>query len=649
MISQESIDRVRSEASIIEVVSETVKLRRSGLNYTGLCPFHSERSPSFSVRESNNSYHCFGCGASGNVISFVMMTRALSFPDAVEFLASRFGIELKYESGRAAGPKIDREKLFALCQTAHLFFRRSLMQVKSGQGEYRKVGEYLKKRGLTADAINAFGIGYAPNQRGALIDELTKAGYDRETILLSGLARRSASGETYELFRGRLIFPIFIDPKRIAGFGGRVVPGVQEPSFEQQSPKYVNSPETPIYQKSKTFYGLPQAMSAMRESGEVYIVEGYMDVIGLAMRGVHNAVACCGTALTEQHIKRLSGLCSRVHLLFDGDEAGRNAAAKSFPVARNAELDVTACFLPEDTDPDDFASQHGAHTSQALMELPKALLIDSFIDGVVGKLGGLSNDGLGPNLLGKVCDEVAKALSLVQREVVRASLITRVARRLKVETSQLEKLVERFRDDVGRADGEPKASLRSVAHRDSEKLRRDWGVGAVVDQGSDSNEGGATRESGRPPRLLPKSDLALLRVVMVLREAIISQVVSNVDVCEMLQPESMKFILGLNDIIHDTELGEEQLKVEIKQYLQSLGLEWVVLWKEAHTMLSMSDETPESVYEKTLSGFRREKLSSLIKESQQELASCADEPQRQAEIFRRIRSLKSQLDSMVRG
>jgi DNA primase catalytic core len=580
-----------------------------------------------------------------------MMTRALSFPDAVEFLASRFGIELKYESGRAAGPKIDREKLFALCQTAHLFFRRSLMQVKSGQGEYRKVGEYLKKRGLTAEAINTFGIGYAPNQRGVLIDELTKAGYDRETILLSGLARRSASGETYELFRGRLIFPIFIDPKRIAGFGGRIIPGLLEPSLEQQSPKYVNSPETPIYQKSKTFYGLPQAMGVMRQSGEVYIVEGYMDVIGLAMRGVHNAVACCGTALTEQHIKRLSGLCSRVHLLFDGDEAGKNAAAKSFPVARNAELDLTACFLPEDTDPDDFAALNGERTAQALTELPKALLIDSFVDGVVRKLGGTSNDGLGPNLLGKVCDEVAKALALVQREVVRASLVTRVARRLKVETAQLEKLIERYRGDAGRADGATTASSRPVARRESDEPWRNvvGGAGAVADQGPDATKSGSTQQSDRPPRLLPKSDLALLRVVMVLREAIISQVISNVDVCEMLQPESMRFILGLNDIVHQDELNVEQVKSEIKQYLQSLGSEWVLLWKEAHTMLSMSDETPESVYEKTISGFRREKLSTLIRDSQQELASCADEPQRQAEIFGRIRSLKSQLDSMVRG
>lgn len=638
MISQESIDRVRNEASIVEVVSESVKLRRTGANYTGLCPFHSERSPSFSVRESNNSYHCFGCGASGNVISFVMNTRAINFPDAVEFLASRFGIELKYESGRAAGPKIDREKLFSLCHSAHNFFRRSLMQVKGGQGEYQKVGEYLRKRGLTAEAINTFGIGYAPNQKGVLLDVLTKAGYDRETILLSGLVRRAASGELYELFRGRLLFPIFIDPKRIAGFGGRVVPGVLEPSFEKQAPKYVNSPETPIYQKSKTFYGLPQAMGAIRELGEVYIVEGYMDVIGLAMRGVRNVIACCGTALTEQHIKRLSGMCGRVHLLFDGDEAGTNAAAKSFSVARNAELDVTACFLPEDIDPDDFAAQHGDRTEQALRELPKALLIDPFVNGVLRKLGCGPGESPGPNLLGKACDEVAKALAGVQKEVVRASLVTRAARRLRIETSQLEKLVEQHRDGLGRsvarADTEP-------GSQGSSEPVNDQGPGVAGQVGKGTNN--------RQPSQLPKSDLALLRVVMVQREAIVSQVINNAELCEMLQPESIRFILGLSDIVGRPGLSDDQAKGEIKQYLQGLGGGWLGLWREAHAMVSMSEESPEAIYKKTLAGFKREKLSLMIRESQQEIVTCADDPLRQAEVFERIRALKSQLDSVVRG
>ncbi len=639
MISQESIARVKNEASIVEVVSETVKLRRSGVNYSGLCPFHSERSPSFFVREQSNSYHCFGCGASGNVISFTMATRAMSFPDAVEFLASRFGIELKFESGRSAGPRVDREKLFSLCHVAQNFFRRSLMQVKTGQGEFQKVGEYLRKRGLSADAINSFGIGYCPNQRGVLLDVLLKAGFDKETILLSGLVRRSSSGDLYELFRGRLIFPIFVDQKRIAGFGGRLIPGVFEPSYEQQSPKYVNSPETPIYQKSKTFYGLPQAMAAIRQAGDVYIVEGYMDVIGLAMRGVQNVVACCGTALTEQHIKRLTGICSRVHLLFDGDEAGRNAASKSFAAARNAELDVTACFLPDEVDPDDFASQHGEKTSQMLGALPKSLLIDTFVDGVLRKFGCGAGEDPGPNLLGKVCDEVAKAVAEVNREVVRSSLINRAARKLKIETSQIDRLVNSYRTGVGRA------VQRPASNDDS---------GRVVSEGAPDHtpnelSGTARSSQPRPPSQLPKSDLALLRVVMVLREKILSEVINNGDVCEMLQPESISFLMGLGDIFARVGADEDASKAEIKEYLQDLGEEWTSLWREAHKMLSLTDEEPHDVYQKTIIGFKRERLSRLIKESQQELAACADDPQRQAEVFERMRGLKSQLDTMVRG
>ena len=347
MITQQSIEKVRNTANIVEIVSETVALRRSGSNFLGLCPFHSERSPSFFVRESSNSYNCFGCGSSGNVISFVMATRAMSFPDAVEMLAGRFGVPLEYESGKSAAPRIDREHLFKICQTAHHFFRRSLLQVKTKQGEFAHVGNYLKKRLLTADVINTFGLGYCPSQRRSLLDVLVAAGFKEEDILLTGLVRRTARGDLYELFRGRLIFPIFMDAKRIAGFGGRMIPGVLESQGDRVVPKYINSPETPLYQKSKVFYGLPQALPSIRSERHAYIVEGYMDVIGLAMRGVSNVIACCGTAMTEQHIRRLGGICDKVTLLFDGDEAGRGAASKSFLVSRNAELDLSALFLPD--------------------------------------------------------------------------------------------------------------------------------------------------------------------------------------------------------------------------------------------------------------------------------------------------------------
>lgn len=632
MITQQSIEKVRSTANIVEIVSETVQLRRSGANFMGLCPFHSERSPSFFVRESSNSYHCFGCGSSGNVISFVMATRAMSFPDAVEMLASRFGIPLEYESGKSVAPRIDREHLFKICQTAHHFFRRSLLQVKTKQGEFSHVGNYLKKRLLTADVINTFGLGYCPSQRRALLDVLLAAGFKEEDILLTGLVRRTARGDLYELFRGRLMFPIFMDANRIAGFGGRMIPGVLESQGDRVVPKYINSPETPLYQKSKIFYGLPQALPSIRSERRAYIVEGYMDVIGLAMRGVSNVVACCGTAITEQHIRRLSGICDKVTLLFDGDDAGRSAASKSFLVSRNADLDLSALFLPEGEDPDDFAKKHGEETSSALQGLPSSLLIDVYVDGVLRQHGQTPGNLLGPNRLGKVCDEIAEALKGIRHKVVRTTLIARISRKLKIDGSLLEELV------VEKGDGGGELTL---------------GQGSVEQGGerepfNDSEDGDASAQLVRDPYTLPKLDIALLRVVMVMRLRVVSEVINNPEICEMLHPESLRFLLGLHEVLEGHSEEDGRLRESIKQYLQELGGKWRVLWKEAHAMMEASVGGQEQVYNRTLDGFKRERLRALIKVSQEEIIRAADNPEAQAEAFGRIKSLKSQLDNLLR-
>ncbi len=630
MISQESIERVKASANIVEVVSETVKLRRSGMHYSGLCPFHAERSPSFHVRESTNSYHCFGCGASGNVISYVMAMRAMTFPDAVEYLAGRYGIELKFENTKRQGPTVDREKLFDVCRLAHLYFRKSLLQVKGGEGEFKKVGEYLKKRHLTADAINHFGVGYSPNQRGALIDVLKQNGISEEMMLQSGLIRRSAAGDLYELFRGRLIFPIFVDAKRIAGFGGRLIPGLQEPAYEAQSPKYVNSPETPIYQKSRTIFGLPQAMGSVRDSKEVYIVEGYMDVIGLAMRGVHNVVACCGTAMTESHVKRLAGVCNRIHLLFDGDSAGRNAAAKSFTVAKNAEVDITACFLPEDVDPDDFAGQNGAATAEALKALPKSELIDVYIDGLLQKHGCSESERPGPNLLGKLCDEVAKALSGVDREVVRSTLVTRAARRLGVEMKHLEKMM-----GGGSVMTTPPKQAASLPAPPS---AREEGAGAAS----------STRTVARKLANLPRIDLDVLRAIMVLRGEVVDELLKSPEMCEELQPETLRFVSVFSELLREDSEDEERQRLATKELLQSLGSDWVALWKEAYKMVK-AGVSMRDLYQGCRVALRREKIKRLLEESKRELIEGGLSSDEQLEVSERIRALKSQMDSFARG
>jgi DNA primase len=624
VISQDTIERVKNEANLVEVVAETVKLRRAGMYYSGLCPFHNERSPSFFVRESSNSYICYGCGVSGNVISYVMANRAMSFPDAVEYLAGRFGIEVKRDSLKQAGPSVDKEKIFNLLRTAHIFFRRMLTQVKGGTGEFRTVGEYLKKRGLTAAAINDFGIGYSPNERGALVSVLKKAGFEEEDMLLSGLVRRSAGGDLYELFRGRLLFPIFVDSTRIAGFGGRLVPGVMEASYESQSPKYVNSPETPVYHKSRMLYGLPQAMQAIRESGEVYVVEGYMDVVGLSMRGVKNVVACCGTAMTEQHIKRFSGLCNRIHLLFDGDNAGRAAAAKAFLPSRNAPLDVSACFLPDGIDPDDFARQHGERVSEALKALPKEEPLDVYVDSLLSKAGCSPTEKPGPNLLGRLCDEVSKALSAIEREVVRSTLIARAARRLGVEVTQLEKLVAAGKGKEGAAAGAVNLGAKGV----------------VSAEKRDESSAQPSELGGAVP--FPAEDMNLLISIMVLKGELLSEFFSNTEVCMGAHPATQRFASGLSEILVRYPDDEARQREAVKALLQSHGPKWISTWKEAYKRVK-ADVNMRELYRSSVDVMRRKRLQRELESVTKALGEENLAAENARELVEQQRALKAQL------
>ena len=362
------------------------------------------------------------------------------------------------------------------------------------------------------------------------------------------------------------------------------------------------------------------------------MVEGYMDVVGLSMKGVKNVVACCGTAMTEQHVKRFAGVCNRVHLLFDGDSAGRNAAAKSFMVARNADIDVTACFLPDEIDPDDFARQHGEGVGRALQELPKAELLDVYIDGLLGKVGCALGEKPGPNLLGKLCDEVAKAVAVVEREVVRSSFLTRAARRLGVEVPQIGRLVDEIRRKAGAKVVEgasppaPSAAPRGVVPVE---------------------EATAPRQS-RQPAKLPRIDLDILRSVMVLKGDVLTALISNAEVCGLIQPETLQFIMTFRGILDGCSDDEAHQRQAVKEYLESLGAGWVGLWKEAYKM-AKADVSMQELYRVSLLGLRREKLRVLMEECKQELLTGGDDPQRQLEISERIRALKSQLDAYGRG
>jgi len=337
-ISENTIREVRDRADIVEVVSETVPLSRAGASFRGLCPFHREKTPSFFVHPARQAFKCFGCGEGGSVIHFLMKARNLSFADAVEELAERYGVAVRYEGGQSR-PR-PKEDLYAIARLASETYRELLTAPSGKPGR-----EFLRRRGVSPEAAREFSLGWAGNG-GELSAALKKAGIDPVRAEAAGLLVASGGGHR-ERFRGRVLFPVADARGRVCGFGGRAV--------DDAVPKYLNSPESEIYRKSHLLYGLHQALPSIRGEGRVVVVEGYMDLIGLWQKGIRSAVATCGTALTETHARTLKRLSENVILFYDGDPAGKMAAVRSGGPLYAAGVSPKVLFPPKGMDPDDWA------------------------------------------------------------------------------------------------------------------------------------------------------------------------------------------------------------------------------------------------------------------------------------------------------
>jgi DNA primase len=374
-IAEDAIRVVRERANIAEVVSDVVALKRRGRSAVGLCPFHSEKTPSFTVSEERGFFHCFGCGEHGDVFTFVMKTQSVTFPEAVEAVAARFGIPLPKEV--TAGPRSRAAPLIAAHEVAAAFYRATL---RGPQGARARA--YLAERGVEEAAIERFALGYAPATGDALAKHLAAHRVGEDDALTAGLVARRASGGLYDRFRDRVIFPISDAAGRVCAFGGRVLPAPVRPGADAP-PKYLNSPESPIFQKGRTLYGLALAREAIRERQRVVVVEGYLDVVALAQVGIAEVVAPLGTALTADQLRVLRRVTERVIACFDGDDAGRRAAARSFPIFVEAGLWGQGIFLPSGDDPDTFVRTRGGAALQALVERPEPL-VDAFVRDLAG-------------------------------------------------------------------------------------------------------------------------------------------------------------------------------------------------------------------------------------------------------------------------
>src|SRR5579862_4715568 len=365
----DKIEEVRSRADIVEIVGAHVRLRRAGRNFVGLCPFHQEKTPSFSVNAERGFFHCFGCGAGGSVFNFITRVEGLTFPEAVRSLARKYGVTLPEhdQSGPAAG---EREAMLKASEVAAEFFAHVLWNTPDGA----PVIDYLKSRGISVETAHAFMLGFAPSRPASLAKALEKRGL-RDAGVKVGLVRKDDDGAAFDMFRARVMFPIRDAQGRAIAFGGRVL--------DARLPKYINSPESPLYSKARTLYGLFEARQAISSSApaskdRAILVEGYFDVIALWQAGFKEAVAGCGTALTVEQLRVLSRYTKNVIACFDGDAAGRKASMRALEIFLQAGLLGRGIFIPAGFDPDTFIRERGA---AAFAELAgkSELLVDYFL------------------------------------------------------------------------------------------------------------------------------------------------------------------------------------------------------------------------------------------------------------------------------
>lgn len=353
-LSRDTVDRVRQAADIVAVVGEVVSLRKAGKNYVGLCPFHGERTPSFYVSPDKGTFYCFGCKKGGSVFDFVMETQHLGFAEAVELLAKRFGVSLPPASPERRRRAEEGEALRQALEAAQSFFTSRLTADRPRA--------FLEARGISLPQAQELGLGYAPAGWRELTEALQRQGFSERVLTGAGLAVQGEQGRLWDRFRDRITIPIRTFRGELVAFGARAVGDAQ--------PKYLNSPETPLFSKSTVLFGGERAARAMAQTGEAIVVEGYFDCLALHLAGFHHAVATLGTALSEHHARELARRASRVILCFDGDEAGRRAAAAALGTLLAANVEVGVVLLPEGVDPDLFLRQQGAEAFRKLLATP---------------------------------------------------------------------------------------------------------------------------------------------------------------------------------------------------------------------------------------------------------------------------------------
>ncbi|MFT5206935.1 MAG: DNA primase [Candidatus Omnitrophota bacterium] len=418
MIPQSVIDQIIDRINIVDIITQYVPLKKAGRNFKSPCPFHAEKTPSFNVNSDKQIFHCFGCGVGGNVFSFLMKYEKMTFPDAVKLLAEKAGVVVPEDEARQKADEV-LEPLYGANQLAANFYKKQLEALSANS----RVRKYVQNRGLTVEALSKFNMGYSPDSWDGLM-KAAAAKFEPATLVKAGLAIQRDDGGAYDRFRGRLMFPILDTRGRALGFGGRIL--------DDSTPKYINSPETAVYQKSRVLYGLFEGIDAIRKADHVILVEGYMDVVACFQAGVHNAVASSGTALTVEQVRLIKKYTKQVTVLFDADQAGQSATLRGLDILVEEGCRVKVAALPTGHDPDTYVKEF---SSKQFIEviLNKASALFDYKFGVLLRQFDMKQ------IHGKVqiANEMLSTIRRLPNEIEKNAMVRELSNRLGVREESL--------------------------------------------------------------------------------------------------------------------------------------------------------------------------------------------------------------------
>lgn len=455
MIDRATVERIMDAAQIVDVVSDFVTLRKAGVNYKGLCPFHDDRTPSFVVSPSKGLCKCFACGKGGNAVHFIMEHEQLSYPDALRYLAKKYNIEIHERelSDEEKQARSERESLFVVNEWANGFFQDQLYHTVDG----RTIGmAYFRSRGFRDDIIKKFQLGYSPSQRDALAREAKAKGYKEEYLLSTGLCLKRENGSLYDRFSGRVIFPVHTLSGKVVAFGGRVL----DAATKGVNVKYQNSPESAIYSKKKELYGLFLAKQAIVRHDLCFLVEGYTDVISMHQMGVENVVSSSGTALTTDQIRMIHRFTENITVLYDGDAAGIKASERGIDMLLAEGMNVKLLLLPEGDDPDSFARKHNATEYQSYLNAHQ-------VDFIKYKTDLLLHEAQGdPIKLSRLISSIVHSISVIPDEITRSVYTRETAGMLAMSERTL---VAAISKEIAKAKGEKQKQRENERRRNSQE------------------------------------------------------------------------------------------------------------------------------------------------------------------------------------